>query len=73
MSKSENKSRRKFLSLLTSPGQHQLAEKDEKVTLLTADGKLVEVSKQLVQQAKSGKKAPNQEILRWSQSTKPKS
>ena len=52
-----NKSRRSFLSgLLTS--------KKEKVKMLTADGKLVEVDKDVLDAA-SKQKVTNKEILQW--------
>ena len=43
---------------------------DEKVTMLTADGKLVEVSKTLIEQSSSREKAKNQDILNWSETAK---
>lgn len=81
----ENKNaRRKFLSLgllsgaalLTQKAEAMtsLAEEDEKITMMTADGKLVEVSKKMVDQASGGKKARNADVLDWSDSvykTKP--
>lgn len=57
-SKKSTQSRRGFLSLLTRGQQ-------EKVKLLTADGKLVEVDKAVLDQVKKNQKATNKEILQW--------
>jgi hypothetical protein len=62
--------RRDFLKLFTKPVQASI--ENEKIMLLTPDGKLVEVDKQIVLQAKSGSKVSNQEILTWSNSVNPK-
>ena len=53
----ENKSRRSFLSGL-------LNSKKEKVKMLTADGKLVEIDKDVLDAA-SKQKVSNKEILKW--------
>lgn len=53
----ENKSRRSFLSGL-------LNSKKEKVKMLTADGKLVEIDKDVLEAA-SKQKVSNKEILQW--------
>ena len=53
----ENKSRRSFFSGL-------LNSKKEKVKMLTADGKLVEVDKDVLDAA-SKQKVNNKEILQW--------
>ena len=53
----EHKSRRSFLSGL-------LNTKKEKVKMLTADGKLVEVDKDVLDAA-TKQKVTNQEILQW--------
>ena len=53
----ENKSRRLFFSKL-------LNSKKEKVKMLTADGKLVEVDKDVLDAA-SKQKVSNKEILQW--------
>ena len=53
----ENKSRRSFLSGL-------LNSKKEKVKMLTADGKLVEVDKDVLDAA-TKQKVNNKEILQW--------
>jgi hypothetical protein len=68
-------SRRKFLSLgflsgaalLTqkASAMTSLAEEDEKVPMLTADGKLVEVSKKTLEQLQSREKTNNEGILKW--------
>lgn len=50
--------RRKFFSRL-------ITSNNEKVKLLTADGKLVEVSKNIFEEASSKKKAGNKEIYDW--------
>jgi hypothetical protein len=74
----DNSSRRKFLSfgllsgaaLITQPAEamSSLADEDEKVTMMTADGKLVEVSKKILGQASTGDKARNADVLNWSDS-----
>lgn len=56
--KNESPSRRGFLSML-------LPVKKEKIKMLTADGQLVEVDKAIYDQAVTGKKADNKEILDW--------
>ncbi len=76
----DNSSRRRFLSLGLLSGAALLTQKadamasvtddDEKVSMLTADGKLVEVSKKLVQQSTSREKAKNEDILNWTESAK---
>ncbi|MDP4262502.1 MAG: hypothetical protein Q8941_08220 [Bacteroidota bacterium] len=60
--KPDTSSRRSFFSLLFTgkdPG------KTEKVKMLTADGKLVEVDKAVLDQARKNKKTTNKEILHW--------
>ena len=52
-----NKSRRSFLSGLLNP-------KKETVKMLTADGKLVEVDKDVLEAA-SKQKTTNKDILQW--------
>ncbi|MBK9104621.1 MAG: hypothetical protein IPL92_08625 [Saprospiraceae bacterium] len=76
----DNSSRRRFLSLGLLSGAALLTQKaeamasvtddDEKVSMLTADGKLVEVSKKLVEQSTSREKAKNEDILNWTESAK---
>lgn len=82
MKKNEKHNRRKFLSLslLTGPAMmtHDVkaeskAINEETVMLLTPDGKLVEVKRNIVQKAKSGGKVTNQEILKWINPSKTKS
>ena len=77
MEKTSNngKNRRKFLSLGLLGGAGLLTQKasamlpaspgDEKVSMLTPDGKLVEVPKHIMDQIADRKKAANQEILDW--------
>lgn len=72
--------RRKFLSLGLLSGAALLTTKadamasltddEEKITMLTPDGKLVEVPKRIVDQAGDRTKAKNQDILDWSDTTK---
>lgn len=74
----ENSSRRKFLSFGLLSGAGLVTQKveamapglvdDEKVKMLTADGKLVEVSKKILEQSTSRKKVRNEDILNWSDS-----
>lgn len=76
----DNSSRRRFLSLGLLSGAALLTQKaeamasvtddDEKVSMLTADGKLVEVSKKLVDQSTSREKAKNEDILNWTERAK---
>ncbi len=83
MKKDEKQNRRKFLSLgllsgaalFTQRAQAETipAKEEETIMLLTADGKLVEVRKSTVQKAKSGNKASNQDILKWTNPPKTKS
>ncbi len=67
-------SRRKFLSLgllggaglLTQSANAMIpSEDDEKVSMLTPDGKLVEVSKKVLDQLQEKQKAGNRDILNW--------
>jgi len=70
-----NSNRRKFLSLGLLGGAGLLSQKasamlpihpeEEKVSMLTPDGKLVEVPKQILDQINDRKKAANQDILNW--------
>jgi hypothetical protein len=76
----DKSSRRKFLSLGLLSGAALLTQKaeamasvtddDEKVSMLTADGKLVQVSKKLLDQTTSREKANHKDILNWSEATK---
>jgi hypothetical protein len=61
--KSENNSRRWFLSLFVPADKK--AEKPEMVKMLTPDGKLVEVEKSVLEAATKNNKATNQEIYTW--------
>jgi hypothetical protein len=73
-------SRRKFLSLSLLSGaalvtskveaMTPVAEDGEKVSMLTADGKLVEVSKTILEQSTNREKVRNQDILKWSETAK---
>jgi len=56
-------SRRKFLSLFVPPEEKK--EKPEMIKMLTADGKLVEVEKSVVEAASTKQKVTNKEILAW--------
>jgi hypothetical protein len=57
-----NSSRRSFLAAFTSPGRRQKAET---IKMLTPDGKLVEVDKNIVAAATNRSKANNEAILQW--------
>jgi hypothetical protein len=74
-------SRRSFLSLgllggaglLTSKAEAMIPDMEddqEKVQMLTPDGKLVEVSKRVLEQSSDRQKANNKDILDWSQTAK---
>lgn len=58
--KPTNKSRRDFFSSLL-----QSNKKTEMVKMLTPDGKLVQVSKALLEQASTKQKATNKEVYDW--------
>ena len=58
-----NQSRRSFFSKLFTADP--FAEKPEMIKMLTADGKLVEVEKSIVDKAAGKEKATNQKILKW--------
>lgn len=57
-----NKSRRSFFSMLF---QGKDSAKPEKIKMLTADGKLVEVDKDAFDKARKYKQATNKEIFHW--------
>ncbi len=61
---SEDKSRRWFLSLFTAENK---AAKPGMVKMLTADGKLVEVDKAVLEAASKKQKSTNKEIYDWMQ------
>jgi hypothetical protein len=61
--KTDDKSRRDFLSLFLSVDKK--AVKPEMVKMLTADGKLVEVSKAILDEVAKKQKATNKEIYTW--------
>jgi len=85
MNKNEKHNRRKFLSLGLLSGAALLApdvsaesvdsekQSEDTVMLLTPDGKLVAVNKSIVNEAKSGAKVSNKEILDWTNVPKDKS
>lgn len=84
MNKNEKQNRRKFLSLGLLTGAAMITQQvkaesidstknADTIVLLTPDGKLVEVQKSIVQTAKSGSKATNQEILKWTKASNTKS
>ena len=76
----DKSSRRKFLSLGLLSGAGFLSQKvnamvpdpesDDSVHMLTPDGKLVEVSKKVLDQSTNRTRANNEEILKWSDSAK---
>lgn len=57
-----DKSRRDFFSSLFSSNEKS---KNEKVKMLTPDGKLVEVDKDVLDKITGRKKASNEDILNW--------
>ncbi len=61
--KSPVKSRRWFLSLFTAADNK--AQTDGKVKMLTADGKLVEIDKAVLEAASKKQKSSNKEIYDW--------
>ncbi len=61
--KSDDKSRRWFLSLLT-PADNKAA-KPGMVKMLTADGKLVEIDKTVLDAASKKQRSSNKEIYDW--------
>jgi hypothetical protein len=67
--KTEDKSRRWFLSLFLSGNEDASSAKPpgdgEKVKMLTAEGKLVEVDKRILDAATKKQKASNKQILTW--------
>ena len=67
-------SRRRFLSfgllgatglMATKATAGSIPENDEKIPMLTADGKLVEISKTAFHQSIQRKKAKNADVLDW--------
>lgn len=79
---SDKSSRRRFLSLgllggagfLTKKANAAIPDPDaETIKMLTPDGKLVEVSKHVVDQSDNRLQARNEDILKWRKTTdKPK-
>ena len=57
------KSRRDFFSIFSSTDNSKGST--EMVKMLTADGKLVEVSKEMLDQVKKNQRASNKEIYNW--------
>ena len=72
---SDGNNRRKFLSLSLLGGAGLLSQKatamlpiqeeEETVSMLTPDGKLVQVNKRIVDQMQERQKAGNKDILDW--------
>jgi predicted metal-dependent phosphotriesterase family hydrolase len=63
--KTDDKSRRWFLSLLSATDNK--TTKPGMVKMLTADGKLVEIEQHVLDAAKKNQKATNKEIYDWMQ------
>lgn len=61
--KDADRSRRDFISLFI--GKDSGKNKTEKKKMLTADGKLVEVGKEIFDQVKRNQRASNREIYNW--------
>lgn len=61
--KSDDRSRRWFLSLFTATDKK--AAKPGMVKMLTADGKLVEIDKAVLEAASKKQKSTNKEIFDW--------
>lgn len=61
--KPENRDRRWFLSSLLGIGKN--VKKTDMVKMLTADGKLVEVERSVLEKASVKKTATNKEIYNW--------
>ncbi len=75
----DKQTRRKFLSLGflgdtneegNSPEALAPTDSGEKVKMLTADGQLVEVDKNILRQAAKRQQAKNEDILNWTKSVK---
>ncbi len=61
--KPDSKSRRWFLSLFTPTDKK--ADKPEMVKMLTAEGKLVEIDKAVLDEVAKKQKATNKDIYNW--------
>ncbi len=61
--KTDNKSRRDFLSLFLSADNNK--GNPEMVKMLTAEGKLVEIDKAVLEEATKKQKSTNKEIFDW--------
>ena len=59
----KNKSRRQFLSIFTSAKKKSTTT--EMVSMLTADGKLVTIPREVLQKAATNNKASKKEIYEW--------
>ena len=58
-----NKSRRNFLSLFIHPDKN--IPENNKVKMLTAEGKLVEIDKAILDKIAKNQKSTNKEIFDW--------
>ena len=63
--KTKEGGRRWFLSLFTRAGTDKNEGKPEMVKMLTADGKLVEIDKAVLESATRNQKSTNKEIYDW--------
>lgn len=63
--KSDDKGRRWFLSMFTGTGKKET--NPGMVKMLTADGKLVEIDKSVLEAASKKQKSSNKEIYDWMQ------
>jgi hypothetical protein len=61
--KIKEKSRRWFLSLFAAPGKDEA--NTEVVKMLTADGKLVQIDKAVLEAASKKQRSTNKEIYEW--------
>ena len=63
--KTKEGGRRWFLSLFTGADKVKKAEDTQMVKMLTADGKLVEIDKAVLESAARNQKSSNKEIYDW--------
>ncbi|MEO6541569.1 MAG: hypothetical protein ABIN74_11275 [Ferruginibacter sp.] len=61
----KEKGRRWFLSLFTAADKDKTGVKPEMVKMLTADGKLVQIDKAVLEAATKKQKSTNKEIYDW--------
>lgn len=61
----KEKGRRWFLSLFTPVDKVQAGTKPEMVKMLTADGRLVQIDKAVLESATKKQKSSNKEIYDW--------